>query len=170
MKTTAAQWVWKALSSLFFFGYFPIAPGTAGSAVAVAAVWLLSIHAPGLFAFSLVKYHWAALFAVSGIAIFLCSRGKQAFDADDPGQIIVDEFAGQLITFFMVPITWRTCILGFLLFRFFDIIKPYPVYKIEEIEGGVGIAMDDIIAGIYANFSLSGILWSYQFILKLLHS
>ncbi|MBD3343575.1 MAG: phosphatidylglycerophosphatase A [Chitinivibrionales bacterium] len=170
MKTPISQWIWKFFSSLFFFGYFPIAPGTVGSAVTVAVVWIIKIKAPHLLAFSLVKYHWAVLFAVSGLVIYLCQRGKEAFNADDPKQVVVDEFAGQLITFFMVPITWRTCLLGFLLFRFFDIIKPYPVFKLEEIEGGVGIAMDDIVAGVYANFSLIGILWIYHSVLQLLHA
>jgi phosphatidylglycerophosphatase A len=78
--------------------------------------------------------------------------------------VIIDECAGQFLTFLFVPLTLNTLVLGFLLFRFFDIVKPFPIYKMEELEGGVGITMDDVVAGIFANLSLLAIVAGYHIV------
>ncbi len=170
MKTKAGRLFRRALSSLMFLGYAPIAPGTVGSAVAVACMYLLWKKTPLIFAPPLHAFQWVGMVAVAAIAILACRRINEVFDDHDPPQVVIDEFAGQVLTFFMVPLSIRTLILGFFLFRFFDIVKPYPVYKAEEIEEGVGVAMDDIIAGVYANVSMFVILWSYEWIRGLLNA
>ena len=72
--------------------------------------------------------------------------------------------AGQVITFFMSPISIKTLLIGFLLFRFFDIVKPFPIGTMQELDGGVGVTMDDVLAGVFANISLFLILGGYQLI------
>jgi phosphatidylglycerophosphatase A len=170
MRNTPINWIKKTASSLLFIGYFPIASGTVGSAAAAGLVWLIHIKAPHLLSTSLYNYHLIIIAAVVLIAIIVSSGAKEMFGAEDPRQVVIDEFAGQLITFFMIPLTWRTLLLGFLLFRFFDIIKPFPVHKMEELEGGVGITMDDVAAGVYANISLFVLMAGYQWVRGLLNS
>jgi len=162
MHRTILTWLHKAGASVLFAGYCPVASGTVGSAVAVGCVWLANRHAPVLFAPESAPILWVLLIVATGVSIALSSRAKELFGHDDPPQVVVDEFVGQMITFFMIPITLRTLLLGFVLFRFFDIIKPYPVHQMEELEGGVGITMDDVLAGVYANVSLAVVLFVYH--------
>jgi phosphatidylglycerophosphatase A len=149
-------------ASLFFLGYVPPMPGTLGSACAVAALWW--IHA-GLGWTSLpewTRWYWFGIVAVSALSVLLSNRAVELFGREDPPQVIIDEVAGQLVTFIMIPLSWRTLVLGFVLFRFFDIIKPYPVYKMEDLDDGVGVTLDDIAAGVWANVTLSAILFVYH--------
>jgi len=77
----------------------------------------------------------------------------------DPPQVVIDEVGGILVALFWVPVSWLTFSLGFLLFRIFDIIKPFPVSRVETLKGGTGIVLDDLLAGIYANLCLRFILF-----------
>lgn len=164
--------IYKGLSSIFFLGYIPLAPGTWGSAAAVGFVVLLKFQAPELLAASNVVYHWVFLALFTMMAILIANRAQQAMGVDnpDPGPVVIDEFLGQLITFFMIPITFRTLILGFFLFRFFDIVKPYPVHKMEEIDEGAGIVMDDVAAGVMANISMFAIIAAFRVVSAALNS
>lgn len=96
------------------------------------------------------------LLAKPGSETLVESKGK----SNDPSEIVIDEFVGTLITFLFIPINIKTIILGFLLFRFFDILKPYPIKKIEEIGGSAGIILDDVVAGIYANLMLRFLIYA----------
>jgi phosphatidylglycerophosphatase A len=154
-------WLQKAVSSLLFLGYIPMIPGTIGSAVTVFGLWYLQTHTHAVF--SPLQW-WIAVIALIGFSIVVSSRPREVFGREDPPQVIIDECAGQLITFFMVPLSLNTLLLGFLLFRFFDIVKPFPIYKLEEVEGGVGITMDDVVAGVMANVSLLAILQAYNIV------
>jgi phosphatidylglycerophosphatase A len=137
-------------------------PGTIGSLVTVGLLWYFRDYTARYFTVQYVVSFWLMYFLFVAVAIFLSSRAKDTYGIDDPKQIIIDECAGQVITFFLIPISWRALILGFLLFRFYDVVKPFPVYKFEEIEDGVGIVMDDVAAGVLANISLFAILWVYH--------
>ncbi|MBD3318037.1 MAG: phosphatidylglycerophosphatase A [Chitinivibrionales bacterium] len=160
MTRVVGIWGRRALSSLLFLGYFPLFPGTVGSAATVAALWYFR---ESVGPYSGHIYFWLASLGVAALSVFLSNGHKDVYGGDnDPKQIVVDECAGQLITFFMVPITVRTLILGLLLFRFFDIVKPYPIHKFEELEDGLGVTMDDVVAGVFANISLIAILWIYH--------
>jgi phosphatidylglycerophosphatase A len=86
------------------------------------------------------------------------------FGDDDPSPVIIDEVAGQLVTFFMVPLTLKTLIAGFLLFRFYDIVKPWFVNNLQELEEGVGITLDDVAAGVLANITLVLLLLGYNWV------
>jgi phosphatidylglycerophosphatase A len=153
------------MASVLFLGYFPWMPGTIGSALVVAALWYMRFHkhfvlTPALW--------WIGGVALGGLSLIAASRPREVFHADDPKQVIIDECAGQFITFFLLPLSLNVLILGFLLFRFFDIIKPYPVYKMEELEGGLGITMDDVVAGVFANISLMAVLFGYHMVKRAL--
>jgi phosphatidylglycerophosphatase A len=154
-------WLQKAVSSLLFLGYVPIAPGTIGSAAVVFGLWHLQIRTHAVL--SPLQW-WIAAVALTAFSIVVSSRPREVFGREDPPQVIIDECAGQFITFFLVPITLNTLLLGFLLFRFFDIVKPFPIYKLEDVEGGVGITMDDVAAGVLANVSLLAILQAFHII------
>lgn len=151
-------------ASLFFLGYFPFASGTLGSAVTVLLIWFVNLKYPFFFSSANIAYQWIAIMTVIAISIFLSSKSKDIFGSNDPSPVIIDELAGQLITFFLIPLSAKTLIAGFVLFRFFDIVKPFPVHNMEEIEGGVGITMDDVAAGIYANLSLLITLTLYHYV------
>jgi phosphatidylglycerophosphatase A len=155
------SWIQKAVSSLLFLGYVPLIPGTIGSAVVVAGLWRLQTHAHTVFS---PHQWWIAIFILTALSIVVSSRPREVFGREDPPQVIIDECAGQLITFFLVPLSLNTLLLGFLLFRFFDIVKPFPIYRMEDAEGGVGITMDDVAAGVLANISLLAILHVYHIV------
>ncbi|MCK5082005.1 MAG: phosphatidylglycerophosphatase A [Candidatus Omnitrophica bacterium] len=132
----------KMFSTWFYVGDLPGAPGTAASAVAVL---MAVIFAPNTFLYILVTIAVTVLgFAVSG-------RMETILDRKDPGCIVIDEVAGVMIAFFLLPLTWPVIITAFFLFRAFDMFKIYPVNKFEEIEGGTGVMMDDLVAGLYTN-------------------
>lgn len=162
MSMTAGTFARRAGASVLGIGYIPFASGTFGSAAAIGAIWLLHTYVPALFEPESVVVYWVVLAGMTALSFRLCNRAKEDFGREDPPQVVFDEFVGQFITFLMVPITVRTLILGFLLFRFFDIIKPYPVHHFEELEGGVGITMDDVMAGVYANLCLLTTLAIYH--------
>jgi phosphatidylglycerophosphatase A len=155
------NWIQKIGATVFFVGYFPWMPGTIGSALSVAGLWYAQRH---VHCNVTPRMWWVAAVLLTALSMALSSRPKQVFNHDDPKPVIIDECAGQFITFFLIPLTLNTLVLGFLLFRFFDIVKPFPIYKMEELEGGVGITMDDVVAGIFANLTLMSILWGYLFV------
>jgi phosphatidylglycerophosphatase A len=160
------KWLQKAGASVFFIGYMPWMPGTFGSAVVIVALWYMRYHTHYIPSASL---WWFASIGLTAISVLLASRPKEVFKSEDPKQVVIDECAGQLITFILIPLSYNTLILGFLFFRFFDIVKPYPIYKVEELEGGIGITLDDVIAGVFANVSLALCLLTYHFISSYLH-
>jgi len=157
----------------FGVGYLPLAPGTWGSAAGVAVYTA--------FAWLDLRWeqHWAPLIQLTpelaqaaSIAVILTifllftllgvwasNRSTGLLGNTDPPEAVVDEVIGQLITFLFVPfgITWPLIITGFLLFRLFDIWKPYPIDSLQVLPGGIGICADDILAGIYAGICLSAV-------------
>ncbi len=132
----------------FGVGYLPLMPGTFGSLVGVGMFLLLARANMPLVAVVVVL-----ILAVTFAGIWAGSRIEQLSGRKDPGKVVVDEVAGQLIALF--PLTlfarWSTVavILSFILFRFFDIVKPYPANRLQELDGGMGIMFDDLVAGVY---------------------
>jgi phosphatidylglycerophosphatase A len=152
------HWLRKMGASFFFIGYLP-ASGTMASAVVIFLLWLMSRN--GILS-SGGPVYWIMTLVVVACSLFFSSRSREFFGREDSGRIVIDEVAGQLVTFCMVPLTLRTLIAGFLLFRFFDIVKPFPIYRMESLDDGVGVTMDDVAAGIMANASLLVILLTYH--------
>ena len=135
-----------------FVGYSPVMPGTAGTLWGVFIAWLLSARPP--------YEQVLAIISISAASVYFAGEESRNTGQKDPGSIVCDEVAGFLVAFFLVPFTLFNLILVFILFRFFDIVKPYPVGEIDrKTEGGLGIVLDDIIAGIYAGVIAHAVLW-----------
>ncbi len=134
-----------------YLGLSPKAPGTVGT---LAGVLIAFIEAgTGL------AVHGAVLVLVTLVSIFAAGRAATILGTKDPSKVVCDEIAGYLMAFFLIPFTPFNAILVFILFRIFDIVKPYPVSLIDRrLPGGAGIVLDDTAAGIYANISAHIIL------------
>ena len=134
-------------------GYFPVAPGTAGSAVGIVLVAALGRA-------DLAPVGSWVLLAAAALSIFFvgawaAGRAEKFFGRTDPGHVVIDEVAGQLITFLARPdATWKWLLAGFVLFRVFDVIKPFPARRAERLPGGWGIMTDDVLAGLYGMAAL----------------
>jgi len=137
----------KAIYSWFYLGFIPIAPGTMGTIGAIPLVIFLS--GLGLYWYLLITI------ILLPIGCYLSKIAAKDLNNSDPKQVVVDEVAGFLITMIEVPISWKSILLGFVLFRTLDIFKPYPIsFCDQKIKGGVGIMLDDVLAGIFACFLL----------------
>ncbi|MBI5237972.1 MAG: phosphatidylglycerophosphatase A [Deltaproteobacteria bacterium] len=136
-----------------YAGYFPVAPGTAGTAAGVIIVYLASLSSPFI--------QIAAAAAIIAASIPIASAGLKLFGGKDPGQIVFDEIAGTMVSFFLMPVNAPSIAIIFILFRIFDILKPFPAGLIDrKLEGGAGVVLDDVAAGIYANIAGRFILWA----------
>jgi phosphatidylglycerophosphatase A len=129
------------LATAFGAGYAPVAPGTAGSAVALVILWLVPFSPAGLVAFFVVVTlagTWAAHVA------------EAALGEKDPGAIVIDEVAGMTLAVLALPRTVPVLLTAFVLFRVFDVVKPFPAGRAQALPGGLGVMVDDLIAGLYA--------------------
>ena len=93
------------------------------------------------------------------VGIWAASKAERYFGRSDPGQIVIDEVAGMLMTLATIPVGFVGALTGFLLFRIFDVIKPWPAGDLERLHGGLGVMADDVMAGIYAHLSLRLMIW-----------
>ena len=132
-------------------GYLPLMPGTYGSLVGVGIFLGFTQLVKGN---ALVALVLVSIVAVTFAGIWAASRTEELSGRKDPGKVVVDEVAGQLISLFPLTLFARwsiiAVIISFILFRFFDIVKPYPARRLEALKGGVGIMCDDLVAGVYA--------------------
>lgn len=133
----------RILATFFGIGLFPVAPGTLASAVAVL-IYKLALHE---LAWPLYLFLLAALIPVGAAA---AAAYASELGRPDPGRIVVDEVCGQLLALALFPDGWIPLAISFALFRVFDIIKPWPIRRLENIPGGWGIMADDIGAGLAA--------------------
>ncbi|HWN07794.1 MAG TPA: phosphatidylglycerophosphatase A [Pyrinomonadaceae bacterium] len=149
-------------------GYLPLAPGTWGSLVGVGLYLLIRGAAMKFFFevgasrnfnllhvyYGVIVFELVAAVGIAWLGTWAASRTEKLSGRKDPGKVVVDEVAGQFIALipvpFMVTPAWWAMILAFILFRFFDIVKPYPARRLESLPGGLGIMADDLIAGVYA--------------------
>ena len=135
-----------ALSTWFGSGLLPRAPGTFGTVAAIPVV--LGMNCLGV---------WPALvflIAFTFGAVWSSQVSRRLLGPTDPSEVVIDEVAGFLLTMLFLPHSRTILFAGFILFRFFDIIKPYPIKRIERLKGGYGIVMDDMMAGLYAHMGL----------------
>lgn len=135
----------KLIASVFYIGYVPIAPGSMGSLAALALYFF-------------IKRSPLAMATAIGVCLVLglltAGRAERLFGGKDASEIIIDEFTGMLISLFLLPVTMGYIVSAFLLFRFFDIVKPMPINRLEKLSGGWGVMLDDLMAGVYANLIL----------------
>ncbi len=136
----------------FGLGRIPFAPGTFGTLGAIPLVWSMAGMGPGGVGFFLVS-----LILVS---VYVADQAEKIMGEKDPGSIVIDEIAGFCVTLSLVPVGWISIILGFLVFRCFDVFKPGPVRYFEKhFSGGAGIVLDDIMAGVLAALVLKCLYW-----------
>ena len=135
------------LATGFFIGTVPFAPGTFGSIIGLPICFLISrLHI-------LPSAICAILFIF--FAIWIAAAAEKVLKKKDAGEIVIDEIAGLIVTFTGIPFTLKTVIVGFIIFRAFDILKPFPIGTLErKVAGGPGIVLDDVLAGFYANLIL----------------
>lgn len=127
----------------FGSGLSPKAPGTIGTLLAVP-LFLLFCHLP-------LHLYLLLLLTALIIGIYVCGRTAQDLRVHDHSGIVWDEFVGFWITMFMIPVSWQSLVAGFLLFRLFDIWKPFPIRWLDQkVKGGFGIMIDDVLAGFFA--------------------
>jgi phosphatidylglycerophosphatase A len=152
-STSAVTRLAVFLASFGYVGYFPVVPGTAGSAAGLALFALL---------------HWTGVPLLDlAVAVVLCAVGvwsgtiaERHYARDDPGQVVMDEVVGMLVTLLFLPFSWRLAVAGFLVFRVLDVIKPYPASRFDNLAGGLGIMGDDVASAIYANLLLRAVVWT----------
>jgi len=144
----------KLISTFFFAGYFPFAPGTFGSLITLIIIWFLI---PGFF-YILIPISMG-LFLVS---VWSAGRAEEVFGKDG-SPIVIDEVTGMAISLVFVPHQIGCYLAAFFLFRFFDIVKPPPARNAERLKGGWGVTLDDVVAGVYANLSLHLVLYLLRY-------
>lgn len=144
----------QIFSTVFGIGYVPLAPGTVASVLAIF-----------LYKFSLCKWSWPPYLGLLVLLFFMgafaSSRYAKATKKEDPRSVVIDETLGQLIVLFRLPPSWLPLCAGFVLFRAFDILKPFVIKKAENFPRGWGIMMDDVVSGLCA-----GIIINLVMILK----
>jgi phosphatidylglycerophosphatase A len=141
------------IATFVYTGLFPFAPGTVGSLGGLVVYGLIARLGAGVALESL------AIAVLYGVGVWAAAAAERHFGGVDPGPVVIDEVVGMLITLFLVPVSVTGAIIGLLLFRVFDIVKPFPAGKLEELHGGFGVMSDDAMAGIYANLVLRVLWW-----------
>ena len=129
------------IATVFGAGYSPVAPGTVGSAIAALVLWLIPFSRGGLV---------LVLVAVTVVGTWAAHVAERRLGGKDPGAIVIDEVAGMTLSVVLFPLTPAVLLGGFVLFRIFDVVKPPPAHASQRLTGGVGVMIDDLIAGLYA--------------------
>jgi phosphatidylglycerophosphatase A len=137
------------LATGFGVGYVPRAPGTVGSLLGLGLWALLPESA---------VVQGAVIVALFIVGTWSATVAERHLHMTDPGPVVIDEVLGMLMTLVLNPVSWLGALAGFLLFRLFDIVKPYPTNRFERLHGGLGVMADDAMAGVYANLALRGVL------------
>jgi phosphatidylglycerophosphatase A len=138
----------KLICTVFFLGYLPLMPGTFGSLAGLAIFLFVTDMRWGL----------VALAVSLALGFLLSGKAERLFGRKDSSHIVIDEVAGMLITLLFVPHTIPLALIGFLMFRIFDTLKPFPAGRLQHLKGSTGVMIDDIIAGLYANLVLQVII------------
>ncbi len=135
----------KLISSSFYLGFIPFAPGTFGALFGLGIYLLIYSHQ--------IIYIFVTLFIIL-LGFLSCGRAEKIFGRKDARQIVIDEASGLLVAFYLIPAKIFYLAAGFILYRFFDILKPFPLRKLEKLNGSAGIMLDDIGAAVYTNLIL----------------
>ena len=140
------------ISTFGYIGYAPIAPGTFGSAAGLAVFYAIrSTGSPTVEIGTIV-----VLFA---LGIWAGTVAEHHFGGIDPGPIVLDEVVGMLITLCLLPVNGTGAMVGFVMFRLLDVVKPFPSARFEKLPGGLGVMADDGMAAIYGNLAMHAAIW-----------
>ena len=140
----------KTLTSVFYIGYSKFVPGTLASLAGfLAYVFFIKGNA---------ALHLGLTILVTIIGFGLSARAEEIFNKKDARQIVIDDFYGMWVSLLFLPYSFKLSLAGFILFRIMDGLKPYPIYKVERLKGGLGVMGDDLLAGIFVNITLQILL------------
>ena len=131
------------LATAGYVGLAPVAPGTWGSAAGVCLLLLVRLTGNAGFEALLLA-------VVLAVGVWAATAAERHYGRTDPGAIVIDEIAGMLVALFWIPVGWPGLLVGFLAFRAFDIVKPFPARTAERLPAGWGVMADDVVAGLYA--------------------
>ena len=134
-----------------YLGYVPIAPGTFGSALGLGVFFAVRETAS-------VPVEIAAIVILFAVGVWSGTVAEHHFGGIDPGPVVIDEVVGMLITLAFIPVTLAGAIVGFLVFRVLDVVKPWPSARFEKLPGGLGVMADDGMAAIYGNLLMQGLV------------
>ena len=134
-----------------YVGYAPVAPGTFGSAAGLAVFYAVRHQGSAIV-------EGATIVALFAIGVWAAGEAERHFGRTDPGAVVIDEVVGMLITLAFIPVNLTGAIVGFFVFRLLDIVKPWPARRFERLHGGFGIVLDDVMAGIYGNLVMWGLI------------
>ncbi len=140
------------VATVGYCGYIPFAPGTFGSAAGLI-VYLLVWWA------QMPAFEVALIVGLFAAGVWAGTIAERYFGGIDPGPIVLDEVVGMLITLAFIPVGLSGALAGFVLFRIYDVIKPFPAGRMERLHGGLGVMADDAMAAVYANLTLRGLIW-----------
>lgn len=132
-------------------GYAPVAPGTFGSAVGLLIYYLVRRQGS-------VSVELGVIAVVMVVGLWSATEAEHHFGGIDPGPVVIDEVIGMLITLALHPVSVTGAIVGFFIFRVLDVVKPWPARQLEHLPGGFGVVLDDVMAGVYGNLLIWGLI------------
>lgn len=136
-----------AIATVGGSGYFPIAPGTVGSAAGIALCLALRLS-------GWMRVEWLVVVGLFLVGAWAARAAERHFGRDDPGPVVIDEVMGQLATVLFLPLSLTGLAIAFLVFRVFDIVKPWPARRLEDLPHGIGVMADDGMAAVYGNLAM----------------
>ena len=151
------KFIYKLFATGLGSGYSPFAPGTLGAIIGCISLYLFEKY--NLISTTSTPILFIGLIVITTILGIIASNQLEKEWGKDPQKVVIDEVVGMWITMMFVNFTWLNVLIGFVLFRFFDIAKPLGIRKIEKLRGGIGVMADDMLAGVYANIILHVIIF-----------
>jgi len=139
------------IATCAYVGYAPVAPGTFGSAIGLAVFYVVRQQRS-------TTVEVAAIVALAAVGLWSATEAEHHFGGIDPGPVVIDEVVGMLITLAFIPVNMAGAIVAFLIFRFLDVVKPWPARRLEQLPGGFGVVLDDMMAGVYGNVMMWGLV------------
>ncbi len=139
------------IATCAYVGYAPIAPGTFGSAIGLAVFYVVRQQRS-------TTVEVAVIVALAAVGLWSATEAEHHFGGIDPGPVVIDEVIGMLITLAFIPVNVAGAIVAFFIFRFLDVVKPWPARRLEHLPGGFGVVLDDMMAGVYGNIVMWGLV------------
>ncbi len=139
------------IATCAYVGYAPVAPGTFGSAIGLAVFYVVRHQRS-------TTVEVAVIVALAAVGLWSATEAEHHFGGIDPGPVVIDEVIGMLITLAFIPVNVAGAIVAFFIFRFLDVVKPWPARRLEQLPGGFGVVLDDMMAGVYGNIVMWGLV------------